>query len=298
MISIIICTLEEEIKYVLSDNIEKTIGVDYEVIYIYNENNKYSIFEAYNLGVSKAKFSICCFMHDDIIYQTFNWGAFVVEYFEKNKDLGAIAVAGCKYLRKMPSIWSIPKYNVFNIIQSDKKNKVKYWLNDSKAENIIVFDGMWFCIRKSLFDIIEFDKITYDGFHFYDLDIAMQIYIAGFKIKSVPNILIEHTSMGYLDRNWLKNAFKFYSKWSFFLPVSLVQEDKNLFISLEDSAIISMLRTIKNEKAYSFLKPWFFVSISVKGNIFRFTVVMLRFLFSFFNKNKKYLTYSKSLKYK
>ena len=55
MISIIICSLHKEIDNSLAINIQTTIGVEYEIIYIYNENNHLSIFEAYNIGTSKAK---------------------------------------------------------------------------------------------------------------------------------------------------------------------------------------------------------------------------------------------------
>ena len=96
MISIIICSLHKEIDKSLAINIRTTIGIEYEIIYIYNDNNRFSIFEAYNIGTSKAKYSICCFMHDDIIYHSNNWGYSILHYFESNEKLGAIAVSGNK----------------------------------------------------------------------------------------------------------------------------------------------------------------------------------------------------------
>ena len=68
MISIIICTTSPSITSELEENIKTTIGIsNYEIVPIYNINNEYSIFEAYNLGVDQSKYEICCFMHDDII---------------------------------------------------------------------------------------------------------------------------------------------------------------------------------------------------------------------------------------
>jgi len=278
MISIIICTQHERVSENLLLNIAKTIGVEFELITINNEKNKYSIFEAYNIGVAKAEFSICCFMHDDIIYRSEDWGLRVLEYFKTNDELGAVAVAGCKYLRKMPSFWSIPIFNVFNIIQSDRKthSSTKYWLNNSDAERVIVFDGMWFCVKRELFDKIQFDSTTYNGFHFYDLDIAMQIHTMDYHILSVPNILIEHTSSGSLNKYWLVSAFKFHNKWKSFLPVALADSTPEYSEELEDAAIVVILRTIFYEKAYLLLIDWLCVSIRIRGFI-RFVFVLLKF---------------------
>jgi hypothetical protein len=279
MISIIICSLHEKITESLVNNIESTIGIEHEIIFINNKKNQFSIFQAYNIGVSKAKYPICCFMHDDIIYHSNNWGYILSLYFQTNVNLGIIAVAGCKYLRKMPSFWAISKYNAFNIVQSDKKNHstTKVWNNLSKPENIIAFDGMWFCTRKSLFDIVKFDEKTFNGFHFYDLDIAMQTHIAGFQIQAVPDILIEHTSLGNINNEWLKNALLFYTKWHTHLPVSFIIEDQKVLDKLEDIAIISFLRSIKNENKYKLIISWAKTAIEVKGNILRFLITLIQF---------------------
>ena len=48
--------------------------------------------------------------------------------------------------------------------------------------------GVWFCIRKKLFEHVKFDDKNYSGFHFYDIDISMQIQAQGFQIFSVFDI--------------------------------------------------------------------------------------------------------------
>lgn len=286
MISIIICSLDEKITESLANNIRDTIGIEYEIIFIYNKMNKFSIFKAYNIGVSKAKYPICCFMHDDIIYHSKNWGIHTSQYFQNNEKLGAVAVAGNKYLRKMPSFWAITQYNAFNIIQSDKMNSIEpiHWNNINKPEDIIVFDGMWFCIRKQLFNSISFDTETFSGFHFYDLDIALQIHFLNFQIQVVPEILIEHTSGGKINLDWLHNSFLFYQKWHSHLPISLVMIDRTTIQKIEDVAIISTLRIIRNERQYRLLKSWYKAAIDTKGNIYKLFITLFHFVFSLLNK--------------
>jgi hypothetical protein len=49
------------------------IGCEYESIIIDNSENRYSIFEAYNLGIDKSKYEYLCLMHDDILIYTIEW---------------------------------------------------------------------------------------------------------------------------------------------------------------------------------------------------------------------------------
>ena len=75
MISIIICNRVTEVDESILINIKECVGdVVYEVISIDNSKNGYDIFQAYNIGVRKAQYPIICFMHDDILFHSYNWG--------------------------------------------------------------------------------------------------------------------------------------------------------------------------------------------------------------------------------
>ena len=105
MLSIIICSREKTISKELSINIEKTTGCEYELIIIDNTENKYSIFEAYNLGIEKSIGEYLCFFHDDILIHTNGWGDIIKQIFTESKQIGLIGVAGAKMKSKMPSAW-------------------------------------------------------------------------------------------------------------------------------------------------------------------------------------------------
>ena len=70
MISIIICSRKPDISDVLKQNIKETIGTDYELIVIDNSHNKYSIFSAYNEGLTLASGDVLCYMHEDLFFHT------------------------------------------------------------------------------------------------------------------------------------------------------------------------------------------------------------------------------------
>ena len=78
MISIVVCSRYPKIDVSLEKNIRDTIGdVQYEIVWIDNSHNQYSIFEAYNEGVSRSKGDYLCFMHEDIVYWSHDWGDLV-----------------------------------------------------------------------------------------------------------------------------------------------------------------------------------------------------------------------------
>lgn len=74
MLSLIVCSRTNDISNELKENVSTTIGCDYEWVVINNSQNQYSIFSAYNEGVSRAKGDVLCFMHEDVLFRTNNGG--------------------------------------------------------------------------------------------------------------------------------------------------------------------------------------------------------------------------------
>lgn len=222
MVSLIICSRTADLSKQLRDNIEITIGCAYEFIVIDNSHNTYNIFEAYNLGVSRSKGDVLCFLHDDVYFHTIGWGNNVKKHFT-NPEMGAIGIAGTRYVTKTAGSWwagGLIDQNLCFNENSTLKKVTKY--SDGKVENakeVVVMDGVWLCIRKALFEKIRFDEGNFNGFHFYDIDICMQIYITGYKLMVIFDVLIEHNSPGQNNVQWMKNAKIFKEKWIKHLPI-------------------------------------------------------------------------------
>lgn len=261
-ISIIICSQYSEISKTLYENISNTIGVDFEIIHIYNENNRYSIFEAYNMGVEQANGDILCFQHCDIEYLSKNWGDAVIDMLS-TPIVGACAVAGANYMRKTPSYYPIGDgYNLINLLQKTDNGYVE-WNDFTTPRQMVVFDGLWFCIKKECFIKIHFDDILYKGFHFYDIDISTQLINAGYKIMGIPNVRILHKSGGCTDRVWLRNSFLYAQKWKGILPLSCKIIDDKTSCYLEYRALYSSLSNIIHKKQFKLLIRWFSFAMDV-----------------------------------
>ena len=231
MISLIICSRSAYLNEKLHENIRETIGVPYEIVLINNAGNSYSICEAYNLGVMQSKYEILCFMHDDIFYHTANWGQNVIHHFN-NRAIKAIGIAGTPYYPFMPGAWWGSGVVYEHILQADENAEARLKSNAGGVmqKEVVCVDGCWMCIAKSAFRDVSFDEQTFNGYHFYDADICMQLYRAGHQIYTVADVLISHASMGNVDRHWVGSALTFHKKWQANLPAnSLSKKNRPVF---------------------------------------------------------------------
>lgn len=269
MISVIICSRKKNLSEELRSNIVDTIGVPHEIICIDNSRNQYSIFQAYNEGVEKSTFPILCFMHEDIVYHTRGWGKLVAGCFESS-HVGMIGVSGPRYISKLPGIWwgvgsnpedldSICQYAINTDKNNPQNSYYTYYnpISDKNAVEIAAADGLFFCIRKSLFGQIRFDDVYYSGFHFYDMDIAMQVRTAGYKVLCVYDVLIEHISSSKLDMQWIKSARMFSMKWKSQLPVCVsgISLEKQKRLEMNNFQVMSDILDNNHQKIGSFYTP-------------------------------------------
>jgi glycosyltransferase involved in cell wall biosynthesis len=222
MISEIISSRDREMLEQVSENIKDNIGAEQEIIAINNEEGKYGICKAYNTGAQKSRFDILCFMHEDIIFHTRQWGEMVIRHLSNN-SIGLIGVAGGIYKSKSIEAWGMEpiEYARMNLIQDYKDDREQKHLysnpfNESVAD-VATVDGLWLCTRKEVWRKNGFDEINFTGFHFYDLDFSLQV-IQSYRVCVVYDVLMEHKSEGSVNKSWIKNAIIFHQKWKHFLP--------------------------------------------------------------------------------
>lgn len=223
MLSIIVCSRYKHLDTNFTTNIENSVGVVYEVIHIDNSTGVLSISQAYNKGCILSKYKYLCFVHEDVIFHTKNWGLKLIEHLS-NLSTGIIGIGGCTYLPQIPTPWSTLKEMGINIIQSDKTGRKQtersYYPSDYQNSQLeaIMLDGVLLCMRKELFNLIKFDE-SIPGFHGYDYDICIQSIIKGYRNYIVYDIVLEHFSRGKTNQEYFRNLIYIFKKWEKQLPL-------------------------------------------------------------------------------
>lgn len=204
MLSIIISSYQPHYYTALENNIAQTIGVPYEIIKVDNPG-KMGICEAYNKGASQAQYDYLLFVHEDIIFHTNNWGQLLINHLSI-PDVGVLGVAGSIYVPYTPSTWFLIDYSYHrnNFIQSNKEGTLRDLKKISKIrEKVYSLDGVFMAVKKNVYNEFPFDE-EIKGYHGYDLFFSLSI-AKKYNNYVVGDIVIEHFSLGNLDRTLFEN---------------------------------------------------------------------------------------------
>lgn len=227
MISIIVSTRKDELSLkTFSDNIGETIGVEYELVIIEN-HAKYSLCEAYNIGIEKAKYNFLCFAHDDILFKTTNWGNRLISSMETDNSIGLIGVAGTKFKSTYPSGWGqspyLSQFNKGHIFSKLETQPEKHYEFDRKElkrdiEDVVCVDGVFLFTKKEITSTCRFDDKMLTNFHGYDIDFSLQVHFAKYRVIVDRKILITHHSGGNYSTEYTQANRLICKKWKSKLP--------------------------------------------------------------------------------
>jgi glycosyltransferase involved in cell wall biosynthesis len=219
MISVVFSTREDNQKHI--KHIKETSGIykDLEVIQCINDG-EYSLTQLYNKALKETTNDIVVFCHDDIIFETKNWGKKILNHFKRNSDYGILGKAGTKYLPKSGRWWDCGMTEVIGQVYHQSEGKK--WLSKyseyfgNKIEDTIIVDGLFFVVNKNNI------KQTFDedikGFHFYEVDFCFNNFLNGVKVGVISDISITHLSIGQTNDQWENNRVQFVDKYVDKLP--------------------------------------------------------------------------------
>ena len=188
MISVIYSTKENKDSHI--EHIRKTSGIHKGIEVIqYINNGKYSLTEIYNKALKETTNNIVVFCHDDIIFETKNWGKKLLKLYEKNTEYGIIGIAGSREMPVSGKWWENSNHMYGQVYHQHEGKK---WLskysnkNNGYIDNVIIVDGLFFSVNKEKIKC-EFDE-NVKGFHFYEIDFCFRNYLKGVKIGVISDI--------------------------------------------------------------------------------------------------------------
>ena len=272
MLTIIVCTVSPSFLNTLKENVESTVGIEYEWLVWDNSRENKGICEVYNRMAVLAKYSNLCFIHEDIQFRTEAWGRYVIDLLS-NKEIGLIGIAGGKYKSKLLSGWYSggQDRDYSNILHKVKDEEYHLSFPDHWTNNeieVVCIDGAFMCCTKLTWEKIKFNEEILKGFHFYDIDFSLRV--AQYKKVIVTNsINIEHfTKGGDFGDKWIEQAFIFHKAYKNMLPYftsginvhNAERETAKYWLDwLKDQPVSlgNRLKWVLQQKLYLSIKLWY-----------------------------------------
>jgi len=274
MISVLICSVNPDLLNNVRENIQHSIGVPFEILYFNNFKIGNGICKVYNELAAKAKFSILCFLHEDVILKTQGWGEKIIDLL-KEPDAGLVGIAGSKYKSAYFSGWytGIKEFDCANYTHFNGSESEKVMLppdDNRSVEEVVCLDGVFICCKKATWKQILFDEKKLKGFHFYDIDFSVR---AAFDYKILVSYEIEITHLttgGDYSNNWVQTAISYHQSMQSRLPFSKIdisnkEADKKVIIATMDH-LKHFKISVKNKIRWVilqnlFLKPFLYYHI-------------------------------------
>lgn len=180
-----------------------------------------SLTKSYNTAIKQAESDIVVFCHDDILFDTPNWGRKLLAIFNNNPDYGIIGLAGTDNLTD--GCWWTNKANMFGIVNhSDHKRKWTSNFSQSlsgQIKDVVVVDGVFIAVNKK--EIVQIFDESFKGFHFYDISFCFENFLAGQYIGVTTDIRITHFSIGVPNDEWFRNKKQFEEQYKDYLPQTI-----------------------------------------------------------------------------
>lgn len=223
MISVIVCSVNSDLLQNLKKNISETIGVEYELIAFANVKESFGICKVYNICAEKSKYDYLCFVHEDVVFQSNDWGKKIIA--TAPSDFGVVGLAGGRVKTTYPSSWgdSGPEHSRINIFQQLGPNKLRHdFMNPENTDfsEVIVLDGVFLFTRREIWVVNRFDEETFSRFHLYDQDFTFNVSNR-YRNYVCNTIQLLHLSRGHFGVTWLEESIKFSEKWKNSLPKSV-----------------------------------------------------------------------------
>lgn len=227
MLSIVISTKKpENLKRVLK-SIEQTAILKNQLI-IYENPRGRGLCVVYNECAVKASNGLLCFVHDDMVFHTKGWDQIIVNLLQQ-ETVGLVGVIGGRYKSLFGTSWRDGETTSYRMQVKDGVEGGKLLVNNpsnKKYDEVVCLDGAFLACTKKHWQQFPFDENRFNDFHFYDLDISLQMHTAGLKNLVTYDILLEHFSQGKQSRVYLNEFLKFQQKWKAHLPLSVDDDTK------------------------------------------------------------------------
>ena len=219
--------------------LKKTSGVSNLEIVPVENNGEYSLTEVYNKILENSKNDVVVLCHDDIYFDSKNWGQKILNHFKRNSNYGVLGLAGSTLLPKSAKWWEdfSKMKGIVNHEHEGKKWESKY--SNSKGnqlDDVVLVDGLFIVVNKKNIQHNFNEEIK--GFHFYDVYFSFRNFMSDVKIGVMYDVRVTHKSIGQTNEQWEKNRELFAENYKEVLPIKI---KRNLNLESPIKVLLSCL---------------------------------------------------------
>jgi len=159
MLSIIICSINNDFLNRIKKSIFNSVKVPYEIIVFDNTDSKLPITKTYNLSALKARYDNLVFVHEDVEFLNYGWDKNIIRILQDLR-VGIVGIAGSTYLPSVPSGWyllqlSLIKLKFYIIVKG-------MWIKPILIQYSITKNNIWILIIKNV--IMKLNMCNYLNF--------------------------------------------------------------------------------------------------------------------------------------
>lgn len=186
----------------IEKQVTDTIGVPVEFEIVPNDGSV-GLTSVYNHVLDNHDNRFVVFTHDDVVFNTINWGHKLIELFEKYREYGIIGLAGSASLGNNAVWWQTGESCRGEVVHEykDKEGRIvrclsKFSQRDEEIDEVCCLDGVFFAVDRTRCNE-RFDEVTFNGFHFYDISYTFGAFAKKVcKVGVTKNFRIMHKSVG------------------------------------------------------------------------------------------------------
>lgn len=210
LLSVIACSIDAHKADAFRASLARSAGAPYELVLIEDAR---SLSEAYARGVARARGEHVVLCHDDVEFLVDDLAARVAAHLAR---FALVGVVGTRTLSSAAWIWGGPPVNEGWLVHPGARGGVAacvYGAHGSPVAGAQAVDGVFMAARRDVLLSIGFDADTFDGFHFYDLDLSFRAHRAGLPVGICGDILLLHRSSGTFGAEYARYARRFFDKF-------------------------------------------------------------------------------------
>ena len=131
--------------------LKKSSGLSKIEIIPFENNGEFSLTEVYNKILDQSSNDIVVLCHDDIYFDSKNWGSKILNYFKRNSDYGILGLAGTTNMPKSGRWWEdfSKMKGIVNHEHEGKKWESKYSASKgNQLDNVVLVDGLFIVVNK------------------------------------------------------------------------------------------------------------------------------------------------------